>query len=461
MPSTPPKMKPINSISTRIFAILIGGVLAAAALTWWLAFGERQSTISHERNNFRAERIKHTEQLIRAIDALPAGNRDELLRSMPRLGLQIYKDPLPQADYKPSAPFTLALIERIDDSFPVQALAPSPENCIFRPENERNLGEGCEGLLIKLKDGMLLKQNVTPPRPPAPPVQTETLYFLGLFLSCVAGLAFFVSRMTIKPLLSLAQAATELGQDINRPPLAERGANEIQLASRAFNAMQDRIRTHIQQRTQMLAAITHDLQTPLTRLRLRLEKVSDADLRDKLILDLSHMQMMVKEGLDLARSMDSSEELRPLDIDSLLDSICSDAGDAGHAISLNGKTGATIMARPQALRRCLDNLIDNGIKYGQAVDVAISREERGNTRLDGKSVCIVIRDHGPGIPEDQQARVFEPFYRIETSRSRETGGTGLGLTIALNITRQHNGDLVLRNHPDGGLEIRLSLPIKS
>ncbi|TXI89356.1 MAG: HAMP domain-containing protein [Burkholderiaceae bacterium] len=454
-------MRPINSISTRIFAILIFGVLAAAALTWWLAFGERQTTISHERNNFRSERIKHTEQLIRAIDALPAGNRDELLRSMPRLGLQIYKDTPPKSDYKPSAPFSVALKERIDDHYPVQALAPNPENCIYRPENDRNLGEGCEGLLIKLRDGMLLKQNVSPPRQPAPPIQAETLYYLGLFLSCVAGLAFFVSRMTIKPLLNLAQAATNLGQDINRPPLAEQGANEIQAASRAFNAMQDRIRSHIQQRTQMLAAITHDLQTPLTRLRLRLEKVTDVDLRDKLIQDLSHMQMMVKEGLDLARSMDSSEELRPLDIDSLLDSICSDASDAGHHINFKGKTGATILARPQSLRRCLDNLIDNGIKYGHSVDVAITSEGIHHNKIDGKSICILVRDHGPGIPEDQQARVFEPFYRIETSRSRETGGTGLGLTIALNIARQHNGDLRLNNHPDGGLEVRLTLPIKS
>ncbi|WMW80445.1 ATP-binding protein [Undibacterium cyanobacteriorum] len=455
------KLRPINSISTRIFAILILGVLAAAALTWWLAFGERQSTISHERNNFRNERSKHTEQLIRAIDELPAANRDGLLRSMPRLGLQIYKEAAPQSQYQPSSSFALALVERLDESFPIIALAPSPANCLYRPDADKNSNEGCEALLIQLRDGMLLKLSLTPPRAPTPPIQTETLYYLGLFLTCVAGLAFFVSRMTIKPLLSLAQAATELGQDINRPPLPERGANEILLASRAFNAMQNRIRSHIQQRTQMLAAITHDLQTPLTRLRLRLEKVNDQDLRDKLILDLSNMQMMVKEGLDLARSMDSAEELRPLDIDSMLDSICSDASDAGHKVSFSGESKATIMARPQALRRCLDNLIDNGIKYGQSVEVTVRREETRLARSEAKNLCIVVRDHGPGIPEDQQARVFEPFYRIETSRSRETGGTGLGLTIALNIVRQHNGDLQLSNHAEGGLEVRLLLPIKS
>lgn len=451
----------LNSISTRIFAILILGVLAAAALTWWLAFGERQTTLSHERNSFRLERVKHTEQLIRALDALPAANRSDLLKGMPRLGLQIIEGPIGRPDYTPSSPYAIALIERLEDHYPVSAITPSVENCFVRPESDRAPVEPCEAVMIVLKDGVILKQSISPPRPPSPPIQTETIYFLFIFLSCVAGLAFFVSRMTIKPLMSLAQAATELGQDINRPPLAERGASEILQATRAFNAMQTRIRNHIQQRTQMLAAITHDLQTPLTRLRLRLEKVSDQELRDKLIGDLSSMQMMVKEGLDLARSMDSTEELRPLDIDSLLDSICADASDAGHSIDLPSKSGATILARPQALRRCLNNLIDNAIKYGQRAQISVERADDKLSQTGQKFLKIYVRDHGPGIAEDQLARVFEPFYRIETSRSRETGGTGLGLTIALNIARQHNGDLILKNHSEGGLEACLSLPIKT
>ncbi len=450
----------INSISTRIFTILVLGVLAAAALTWWFAFGERQTTLSHERNNFRSERVKHTEQLIRALDALPAANRSDLLKGMPRLGLQITEQKLDTQAYTPSSPYAIALIERLEDHYQVRALAPNTDNCFIRSDSDRNPIEPCEAVMITLKDGVTLKQSISPPRPPAPPIQTETLYYLFIFLSCVAGLAFFVSRMMIKPLLSLAQAATELGQDINRAPLVERGASEILQATRAFNSMQTRIRNHIQQRTQMLAAITHDLQTPLTRLRLRLEKVSDHELRDKLIGDLSSMQMMVKEGLDLARSMDSTEELRPLDIDSLLDSICTDATDAGHHIELPGKSGATILARPQALRRCLNNLIDNAIKYGQSAQIRVERSDEKNVQTGQKFLKIYVRDRGPGIAEDQLSRVFEPFYRVETSRSRETGGTGLGLTIALNIARQHNGDLILKNHSEGGLEACLSLPIK-
>ena len=452
-----PHSSRLNSISTRIFAILVLGVLAAAALTWWFAFGERQTTLSHERNSFRIERVKHTEQLIRALEALPAENRSDLLKSMPRLGLQISTIKPEKNNYTPNAPYAQALIERLEEHYRIHALSPSVDNCFIRSDSDRSTAEPCEALLIELKDGVVLKQSIAPPRAPTPPIQTETLYYLGIFLSCVAGLAFFVSRMTIKPLLTLAQAATELGQDINRAPLIERGASEILQATRAFNSMQTRIRNHIQQGTQMLAAITHDLQTPLTRLRLRLEKVNDQELRDKLIGDLSSMQMMVKEGLDLARSMDSTEELRPLDIDSLLDSICEDAADAGHTIELLGKSKATILARPQALKRCLNNLIDNAMKYGNSAQVKVELSEERNPKF----IKIFIRDQGPGIPEDQLQRVFGPFYRIETSRSRETGGTGLGLTIALNIARQHNGNLVLKNRAEGGLEVCLSLPVKA
>jgi signal transduction histidine kinase len=286
-------------------------------------------------------------------------------------------------------------------------------------------------------------------------MRPEFTVFLLLFLCSIAVLAYLVSRMTMRPLNQLAQAATDLGQDINRPPLREQGSSEILQATRAFNAMQHRIRQHIQQRTHMLAAITHDLQTPLTRLRLRLEKVSDTELRDKLIGDLSDMQMMVKEGLDLARSMDNNEPLKPLDLDSLIDSVCIDASDAGHDVTVNGKTNSTVMARPQALRRCLNNLIDNAVKYGHYAKLGVET----NTVEGQKMIHILIRDGGNGIPQDQHQKVFEPFYRLETSRSRDTGGTGLGLTIAQNIAQQHGGSLRLANLPEGGLEVRLSLPV--
>jgi signal transduction histidine kinase len=291
---------------------------------------------------------------------------------------------------------------------------------------------------------------VLPPASSGLAEKTDYRTIIGLFLFSIAVLSYLVARMTTRPLKQLAQAARDLGDDINHAPLKLGGASEIRQASAAFNAMQARIRQHIAQRTQMLAAITHDLQTPLTRLRLRLEKVADPELQERLIGDLSAMQQMVREGLELARSMDTGEAMQVLDLDSLLDSVCADASDAGQPVQLSGLTQIAMMGRPLGLRRCLVNLVDNAVKYGQQASVTAER---------GVGMAVVrIRDRGPGIPHEELARVFEPFYRVETSRSRESGGTGLGLTIARNIAEQHGGTITLANHPEGGLEVTLTLP---
>jgi signal transduction histidine kinase len=451
-----------KSMTSRIFAVLLLGIVCSAALTLWLAFGERQTSLTNERSSNRVERARHSIQLVYAINALPPENRNGIRHVLFRMGIKVIDQVPPHVPYIPNSPFAQFLIERLSTTFTIYPLPPTADNCLMRPdqsdrsENDKKSGDVCEALIIVLDDGSAIRQSIYPTRNGAPPIQDSTILYLLLFLSFIAGLAFLVSRMTIRPLQQLAQAATDLGQDINRPALVENGSSEILLATRAFNAMQRRIRDHIQQRTHMLAAITHDLQTPLTRLRLRLEKVSDAELRDKLIDDLSSMQFMVKEGLDLARSMDSNEQLRPLDIDSLLDSICTDAIDSGQDVEFIGKSGLTVMARTQALQRCLNNLIDNAIKYGRYAKVSLSTSQIGIQ----KYIDIFIRDGGAGIPLDQQSKVFDPFYRVESSRSRDTGGTGLGLTIALNIARQHNGDLRLKNLPEGGLEVCLSLPVK-
>jgi len=302
---------------------------------------------------------------------------------------------------------------------------------------------------VRLRDGEALRLAVLPPRSA---VNDDTDYraVIALFFVSIAFLAYLVARMTTRPLKQLAVAAQELGNDINRPPLDLTGASEIRQASAAFNAMQARIRQYIFQRTQMLAAITHDLQTPLTRMRLRLEKVADAELQERLIGDLSAMQAMVREGLELARSMDTTESMQMLDLDSLLASSCDDAADANQPVTLNGRSGMAILGRPLDLRRCLGNLIDNAVKYGREAQVTVDR-------VNG-AARIRVRDQGPGIPPNEQARVFDPFYRVETSRSRESGGTGLGLTIARNIAGQHGGSIALANHPEGGLEVTLMLP---
>ncbi|MBI3283773.1 MAG: HAMP domain-containing protein [Burkholderiales bacterium] len=442
-------MKNLSSMWGRVFAILLLGVLGSAALTWWLAFGERQRTITQFRDSHAVERA---EQLVLALDALPAANRAAFLATAPRLGLQVTTLPAATTAQAPRSDYAAAVSERLGKTFRVLSLPQDPDHCPRLPPPARALRGPCEALGITLHDGTALRLTVLPPRSP-PPLRPEFLRYLLLFLSSIAVLAYLVARMSMRPLQQMAQAAADLGQDINRPPLTEQGASEIRQATRAFNAMQARIRQHIAQRTQMLAAITHDLQTPLTRLRLRLEKVGDAELRDKLIADLSAMQSMIREGLELARSMDSKEALQPLDLDSLLDSVCADAADAGQDVQFEGQSGLTVMARPQALRRCLNNLIDNAVKYG--------RHARLSLDVGQNAVQILVRDGGPGIPPELHGKVFEPFYRMEGSRSRESGGTGLGLTIAQNIAQQHGGRLQLSNLREGGLEVRLSLPLRA
>jgi signal transduction histidine kinase len=440
-------------MTTRIFLILIAGVVLSALLTLGLALGERQRMIGQFRDDQAVERLT---QFILSLETVPPHQRTLFYSAANSVGMRAEPAGPASALVEPRTDLADKFAARLSDDYHVVSTPTLPADCADLPHpHRRRHGESralCEAMLVTLPDATRLRLTILPPRPtPFAPRGDFGTYGI-LFLLSIGILAAVVARMTIRPLKQLAQAATELGHNIDRPPLPERGATEIRKAAAAFNAMQARIRQHIRQRSHILAAITHDLQTPLTRLRLRLEKVDDAELREKLIGDLSAMQSMVREGLDLARSMDSAETMQRLDLDSLIDSVCTDAIDAGQAVSAAGKTGTSLMARPVALRRCLTNLVDNACKYGGRAQVSAARE--------GQSAKICIRDNGPGIPDEEMEKVLEPFYRLESSRSRDTGGTGLGLTIARNIAEQHGGNIALRNHPEGGLEVTLTLPCR-
>ena len=445
----------LGSMTGRVFTTLLLGILMTAALTQLLADAERQRVIDEFRDLHSLDRA---EQLIMATEIVPESARKAYLDVANRPGMQLVDITTPPADLAPAnTEFTQSLAKRMGKGYGLHSLAARPAACAHALDQPVVFGMlrmkwrgTCEAITVRLRDGDELLLSVLPPRSATSPQRTDYTLTIALFLLSVGFLAYLVARMTTRPLKQLAKAAQDLGNDINHPPLDLTGAAEIRQASAAFNAMQARIRQYIFQRTQMLAAITHDLQTPLTRLRLRLEKVSEPELQERLIGDLSAMQAMVREGLDLARSMDTNETMQMLDLDSLLDSVCADATDAGQNVSLTGHAGMALLGRPLDLRRGLVNLIDNAVKYGQAAKVCVDR-------ING-AARIRIRDGGPGIPPGELTRVFDPFYRVETSRSRESGGTGLGLTIARNIAEQHGGSIALVNHPDGGLEATLMLP---
>jgi signal transduction histidine kinase len=462
-----------GSMTGRVFLTLLLGVVISAGFTAFLSYLEAQRW---EQGHRYRKALDSAEQLIMATEVVPSSARPAYLKVANRGDLRLDEVRDDTAPTREPSKFGSALKARLGGAIAIDSLPTKPLDCDAAPATSAsnavagtlNAASGararaleqaqgapfmCEWLNVRLRDGDQLRLTVIPRRPGG----VEGLFDFGrnypfmLFLVvCIGLLAYLVARMTTRPLARLAQAAADLGNDINHPPLALAGASEIQQASAAFNAMQARVRKHIAQRTQMLAAITHDLQTPLTRLRLRLEKVADRELQERLIGDLSAMQAMVREGLELARSMDSSEAMQTLDLDSLLDSVCADAADAGQDVTLVGQAGVALLGRPMGLRRCLVNLIDNAVKYGQQASVTVERTAGG--------ALIRIRDAGPGIAAAELARVFEPFYRVETSRSRDSGGTGLGLTIARNIAEQHHGAIALKNHADGGLEATLLLP---
>ena len=270
-----------------------------------------------------------------------------------------------------------------------------------------------------------------------------------MILGVVLLSVFVVSRMSA-PLAGFARAAERLGLDVNAPALPESGPREVRHAVRAFNKMQDRIRRFVEDRTQMIAAITHDLRTPITRLRLRAEFVEDEEQQRKMLADLEEMESMIASTLSFARDDSAREPRQNIDLLALLHSVCDDLADVGQPVEFRSEGRLPFECRPVALRRAFTNVIENAVKYGERARVSLAAEP--------DAIRICVDDDGPGIPEDRGEEVFKPFHRLEGSRSRDTGGTGLGLTVARTIARAHAGDITLSNRAGGGLRAEIVLP---
>ncbi len=448
----------INSMTVRFFLILLGGTLVSAAIALMLAAYEGRDMLGQIRTRHLSERI---EQIMLTLEATPPAAREKIAAITEKSGVRINFSPLvPLTGHTADAELTAALTRTLGSNRHISTFQRYDADCPVRPEtpggkaadiNQNNNPRNCRTVLATLLDGTAVRVDIASPPDRLPvPFRPNFLPYLLLFLTCIAGLGFFIAHLATKPLRRLAQAAHDLGQNLEQPRLPEeQGPTEVREAAAAFNSMQSRMRHFIEERTYMLAAIAHDLQTPLTRLRLRLEKVADADLRTKLVNDLVVTQDMVKEGLELARSLNAEEPFELLDMDSLIDTICNDATDAGLEVTHSGKVGIPVMGRPNALRRCLANLVDNAVKYGEFAHIIVKKE--------GQKVIISIIDGGPGIPEHALKTVLQPFKRLEDSRSRDSGGSGLGLTIACAIAEKHRGTLRLRNICAGGLGLEAIL----
>ena len=465
-----------RSLFGRLVLILLGGLIFAQIATTYINLSERDQLL------YRAGGMRLAQQIadiVKLLDTLPAAERRRVVAvfnapplavSLERPRIATPKDSA-ESDFKHSM-FTTVLRYALGDDTEVNVvrLESAPESLRSVPRGgppvEMPMMQGRGGgwghmgpgfssgstfftVQIALRDGTWVTFDSH-----LSPQATDMPLRLALTLLVLLGTVVIVSLVAVRwvtgPLAALATAAEKLGEDINRPPLPEAGPSEAQRAARAFNTMQQRLSRFIADRTRVFTAMSHDLKTPITRLRLRTEMLEDEELRTKFTKDLGEMEAMVTQTLDFMRDASSSEAVQRIDAMALLESLQTDYQDTGNTVEIEGSTGRAYTGRPLALRRCLSNLVDNAIRYGRRATIKV---EDTADRL-----TLRILDYGPGIPESELEQAFEPFFRGEASRSRETGGSGLGLGIARNIARAHGGDLVLRNRAAGGLEATLTLP---
>jgi signal transduction histidine kinase len=425
-----------RTLFARLTVILFVGLALTQALSFWLTMTERNQATFNIMVGYIEREVAASVALL---DHLPAAERPQWL---PRLARRSYDFILGPGiagappDAQLSATVAASITEGIGTSYPLTA------NAV--PGDRERLQ-----VHLRLSDGSPLTIDIRPM--PGVPLSRWLPLVMAAQLALLAACCWLAVRLATRPLHQLAQAADTLGPDLKAERLPEDGPSEVARAARAFNAMQDRIATYMAERIQILAAISHDLQTPITRMRLRVDVMGDNPQHARLQQDLQEMENLVKEGVTYARTLrGAAEQPCRIDPDALFDSLVFDYVDAGHKVTLQGRVDAPLVTRPQALRRILGNLVDNALKFSGAAEIAVSALEDGR-------VTISVLDRGPGIPPESLEAVFEPFYRLEASRNRDTGGSGLGLAIARQLALAMDASLSLHNRAGGGLEARLTL----
>jgi len=427
-----------RSLFGRLILLMAGGLILAQLIGAAMHMAERQRVIGTTINAEFAQRVA---AVYRAIDNQPSSERSRLA--------QLLSSPRQQLSIESRSPITPEN-DSVENEFLQRVRQALGMTITLKPVITPRPGIFAFDLYLKLTAGDWLRiRGQAPQEIIASPL--HHFMTLGLMLLLVFILVWLAVRMTVRPLTDLAKAARALGDNLKSPPLPENGPLEVRAAAQAFNAMQQHIRSSIEERERFLAAVSHDLKTPVTRLRLRSEMLDDPSLRERFVRDLDEMQGMLGSALDFLHGKAVDEDIQRLDLTALLESMVDDYADIGENIPLQAPDSLLLEGRPQALRRAIGNLIDNGLKYGSKVSVEAVQ--------DSGTLRITIDDAGPGLPEDELERVFEPFYRLESSRSRETGGVGLGLAIVRQIARGHGGDVVLENRSGGGLRAVLSLPL--
>jgi signal transduction histidine kinase len=423
-----------RTLASRLSLIFLIGLILAQALSFGAQYYERYESA---KNTMLGNLETDVSTSIAILDRLPAEERASWLKQLDRRNYRYLLD-----EGSPGMPMsdTPIAVTSIKDAIGMDY--PMTVTDIPGPTKHFQVH-------LKLADGSPVTIDVRPSMLPLSPwLPVVLLGQLALMIACT----WLAVRIAIRPLTRLAQAVDTLDPNTHAVHLDEKGPTEVAHAARAFNAMQARIAAYLKERMQLLAAISHDLQTPITRMKLRAEFMDDSSEKDKLWNDLGEMEHLVREGVAYARSVHgSTEESRRTDLDSFLDSLVFDYQDMGKDVQLGGKSAAVIDTRPHALRRVLVNLTDNALKFAGAAELWVESKPDG-------SLSVKVMDRGPGIAEEELAHVMEPFYRVENSRNRSTGGTGLGLAIAQQLALALGGSLTLSHREGGGLCAELRLP---
>ena len=427
-------MKWPRTLASRLAMIFFTGLVLAYGLSFGLQAYERYIS---SRSMMLSNLEQDVATSVAILDRLPAAERAAWL---PRLERRTYRYRLDQglageAMASSDPPMAAAsIVKAIGSDYRLTFQEIPGPNAHFQAH-------------LNLADGAPLTIDVTPaPVPVARWLPVVLLIQLAVLMLCT----WLAVHLAIGPLTRLAQAVDNLDPDQPGVQLDESGPREVRYAAVAFNALQARIAAHLKERMQLLAAISHDLQTPITRMKLRVEVMDEGVEKDKFGSDLDEMEHLVREGVAYARSMDSSTEATcRVNLDAFLDSLVFDYQDSGAQVERHGSSGTLLETRPHALRRVLVNLVDNALKFAGAAELQVSRE--------GSTTIIRVLDNGPGIPGDELDEVLKPFYRVEGSRNRSTGGTGLGLAIAHQLIQAMGGRLTLSNREQGGLCAQIEL----
>lgn len=447
-----------DSVAGRTLAVLLLGLAVSHALSMLLYVNDRSGALMLTGGEHLAERIV---TITRMVEEARDDRRSEIvaLADRPSMRVTLADTPLVGGDDQPTDRRDRVLQEGLVEHFQgrrnVSDLRARLLDLDALPawagSTSREFQDGGGVFVASVRlDGHRWLKFAAPLDPSSPYLSLRFVLSMAVMLIAIILLAALVVHHLTRPLRMFAAAARRLGTDVNAPPLPVAGPREVRQATTAFNEMQARISRFVEDRTQMLAAIAHDLRTPITRLRLRADFMEDEDQQRRMLADLDHMERMVASTLAFGRDESWAEEPTQVDLATLIEQVCEEFVDAGSDVSCNCTRPAACLVRPESLRRALTNLVDNAVKYGHRARVLMT--------CDDVEAVIVVDDNGPGIPQADLERVFQPFQRVDRARGADTGGTGLGLTVVRNIIRGHGGDVRIQNRPDGGLRQTVRLP---